>query len=186
MLKLSNILAIMAIKTVGLLKAERAPLMALAWVVSNVVLVWIGMVTKHPNLGGLTAGALDGAILSAIVLVKASARLEAGMTGLLSGFTLNSMNNGGRTVASFVHGVHEVLETVVTSSTQLPAGHHQELELMIMRAIWAAVLVMLLAFLVKWGQSPAGAAAAVVQPGPMLVPVAVPAVPTEIARGQAA
>lgn len=169
-------------RTTGLLDAQRASALALAWVLSNVALAWIGVAIGHPNLGALTVGALDGAIFSAIVLVKASARLEAGMTGLLSGFGLDSITNGGRTIASFVHSVHEVVETIVNASTdELPPGHHQALELMIMRAIWTALIVVLLALFVKWGQRPA-AAAPIAEPMRTLVPVPVP----EIERGQAA
>src|SRR5262249_20213941 len=113
MSKLCSIFGTITLKISGLLDAARAPILALAWVLSNVVLGWIGVATGHPNLGALTAGALDGAIFSAIVLVKASARLEALMTGLLSGFGLDSITNSGRTVASFVHSVHDVLETIV-------------------------------------------------------------------------
>jgi hypothetical protein len=171
-----------AARTTGLLDAERASVLALVWVMSNVALGWIGAAIGHPNLGALAAGALDGSIFSAIVLVKASPRLEAGMTGLLSGFGLDSVANGGRMVANSVHGVHEVLEQIVNASAdELPAGHHQELELMIMRAVWTAIIVTLLALFIKWGQTPS--AAAVPAPMPTLVPAPAPA---EIARSQAA
>jgi hypothetical protein len=180
MMKLWNNVATVAVRTTGLLDAERASVLALAWLLSNVALGWIGVAIGHPTLGALAAGALDGTIFSAIVLVKASARLEAGMTGLLSGFGMDSITNGGRTVASFVHGVHEVLETIVNASTdELQPGHHQALELMVMRAIWMALIVILLSLFVKWGQSPA--AAPIAEPMPTLRPV-----PAEIARGQAA
>lgn len=182
MSKLWNIVAAIAARTPGLQDSERASVLALAWVLSNVALGWMGAAIKHPNVGAFAAGALDGAIFSAIVLVKASARLEAGMTGLLSGFGVDSITNGGRTVASFVHSIHEVLEQIVTTSTEnLPDAHHQVLELMIMRAVWAALIVTLLALFVKWGQTPAAAPVA----APMQNRVSAPA-PTEIARGQAA
>jgi hypothetical protein len=181
MSKIWNMVATMAARATGLSEAEHASILALVWVSSNLFLGWMGTAIGHPNLGALMLGALDGAIFSAIVLVKASARLEAGMTGLLSGFGLDSISNGGRTVASLVHSVHEGLETIVSASTDaLQPDHHQALELMIMRAIWMAIIVTLLALLLKWGRSPAAAIA-----DPTHTLVAVP-VPTEIARGHAA
>lgn len=181
MLNVWHIAVAIAARTTGLLDGQRAPLLALTWVFSNIALGWIGIIMGHPNFGALTAGALDGAIFSAIVLVRASARLEAGMTGLLSGFGLDSITNQGKTVATFVHSMHEVLETIVTTSTtEFNPEHHKELELVLMRAIWMAIIVMLLTLFVKWGQNQAKPAAPV---APALVAVAVPG---EISRGQAA
>src|SRR5437588_519130 len=96
MLKLWNIVVTIAVRTTGLLDGAPAPVLALAWILSNLARGWIGIAIRHPNLGALTAGALDGTIFSAIVLVKASARPEAGMTGLLSGFGLDSITSGVR------------------------------------------------------------------------------------------
>jgi hypothetical protein len=179
--------------------ADRAALLAMAWVFSNLALAWLAVQTGHPNAGALTVGALDGAIFSSIVLVKASARLEAGMTGLLSGFGLDSITNSGRTITTFVHGVHEGLEansgrTITTfvhgvhdgleaivnaSTAPSHCDRHETLELMILRAIWMAIIVTLLALFVKWGQSCAVGAAA--PPAATALPV-----PVEIARGHAA
>jgi sensor c-di-GMP phosphodiesterase-like protein len=181
MLNLWHMAAAIAARTTGLLDGQRAPLLALAWVFSNIALGWVGVIAGHPNFGALIAGALDGAVFSAIVLVRASGRLEAGMTGLLSGFGLDSITNQGKTVAAFVHSIHEVLETIVsTSATELHPEHHKELELVLMRAIWMAIIVMLLTLFVKWGQNQANPAA---QTPPALVAVALPA---ERSRGQAA
>jgi hypothetical protein len=180
MLRRWNKVARLARKAIGCLTVH-ASLLALAWVLLNLGLGWIGVATGHPNAAALIAGAFDGTIISGIVLVKASARLEAGMTGLLSGFGFDSITNGGHTVARFVHGVHDVLETIINvSADDLQPGHHQALELMLMRAIWVALTVILLALFVKWGQNREAAPAA--EPMPTLVQVP----PPEMARGQAA
>jgi hypothetical protein len=182
MSRLWNITGVIAARSAGLLEAERASVLALLWVMSNVALGWMGVAIGHPNLGALAAGALDGTVFSAIVLVRASPRLEAGMTGLLSGVGMDSITNGGRMVANSVHGVHELLEQIVNASAEeMPAGHHQELELMIMRAVWTAIIVTLLALFIKWGQTKS--AAAVSAPLPTLIPAPAPA---EMARSQAA
>ncbi len=179
----SNIVMGIAVRTTNLFAADRAPIVALVWVLSNLALGWIAVRLGHPNFGALFAGALNGAIFSSIVLVKASARLEAGMTGLLSGFGIDSITNSGHTIRGIVHGLHEGLEALVMASSTADPAHdnHQELESMIMRAIWMAIAVALLAFFVKWGQTPESAAAA--PPAHAPAPVAVPA---EMARAQAA
>jgi len=164
----------MAAGTTTLLRADRASFLALAWVLSNLLVGWIAVKTGHPNLGALAIGALDGAIFSSILLIRASARLEAGMTGLLSGFGLDSITNSGRTIASFVHGLHNGLEAIVNASTgELPTDHHQPLELIIMRAIWMPLIVTLVALFLRWGRTPAA------------TPIHT-LVPAEISRGQAA
>jgi hypothetical protein len=168
MSKLRNIALTIAAATTGLLGPDRAPLLALLWVLLNLALGGIAVHSGYPNAGALLVGALDGFIFSSLVLVKASARLEAGMTGLLSGFGLDSITNSGRVVARLVHGIHEGLEAIVSASTDgQSCDHHQVLELMVMRAIWMAVAVVLLALFVKWGRSQAVAASA--QPAPALV-----------------
>jgi hypothetical protein len=180
MKKLSNIVQAIGVRTTSFCAADRAPLLALLWVLSNLFLGWIAVRSGHPNVGALAAGALDGAVFSSIVLVKASARLEAGVTGLLSGFGIDSVTNSGHAIARLVHGVHEGLESLVEASgVDKPCGHHQDLELMVMRAIWIAVIVVLLTLFVKWGETPAAVPAAA--PMPALV-----AHPSEIARAQAA
>ena len=104
---------------------------------------------------------------------------DAGMTGLLSGFGLESISNSGGTIARLVHGLHEGLEAIVKASTdEVQPGHHQMLELMVLRGIWMAIAVVLLALFVKWGRSAETGAAV---PAPALV-----AVPAEIPRAQAA
>lgn len=174
MLKLRQIVQTMVEKTTPSLLADRPSVLALAWVLSNLLVGWIAVKTGHSNLGALAIGALDGVIFSSILMIRASARLEAGMTGLLSGFGLDSITNSGRTIAAFVHGVHNGLEAIVNASTgELPADHHQALELIIMRAIWMALVITLVALFLKWGLGPAAAPISTL-------------VPTEISRGQAA
>jgi hypothetical protein len=175
MLKLRKIALTLGAAATGLLGPDHAPLLALLWVLSNLAVGGFAIRAGWPNAGALIVGALDGAIFSSILLVKASPRLEAGMTGLLSGFGLDSISNSGRIVARIVHGVHEGLEAIVNASTAGQAcDHHEALELMVMRAVWIAIAVILLALFVKWGRSSDAAASAPLAPALVPAPAEIP------------
>src|SRR5271167_2537543 len=71
------------------------PLMGGLWVVINVALVYLGLHLPYSLPCSLLAGILNGTLLSVIAVAKASARFQAGVTGLLSGFSLSGLRSDG-------------------------------------------------------------------------------------------
>jgi hypothetical protein len=141
----------------GLLPAAlRAPVLGLIWVLSNIVLGWSAFTTNHPALGFLTAGAIDGTILSVIVVAKASHQFRSGTTGLLGGLGLDALTNNGQTlVTKTANAIHEIADTLVVSiSGPSNEQQHLALEAEIVLAVWVAIIVVLAALIVKWVQMP--------------------------------
>ena len=142
---------------VGLFPASfRAPVLGLIWVLSNIVLGWSAFTTHHPALGFVTAGAIDGTILSVIVVARASHQFRSGATGLLGGLGLDALTNNGQTlVTKTANAVHEIADTLVVSISG-PGNEHQHLalEAEIVLAVWVAITVVLAALIIKWVQMP--------------------------------
>jgi hypothetical protein len=134
----------------------RAPVLGLIWVLLNIVLGWSASTTNHPAFGFLTAGAMDGTILSVIVVARASHQFRSGATGLLGGLGLDALTNNGQTlVTKTANAIHEITDTLVVSiSGPGNEPQHRALEAEIVLAIWVAIIVVLAALIVKWVQMP--------------------------------
>src|SRR5260370_2562501 len=61
------------------------PLLGLAWVFVNILLVDLGFRIGYQATCGLIAGGINGSILASIVLATLGEKLQAGTTGLLGG-----------------------------------------------------------------------------------------------------
>ena len=120
----------------------RAPLLGLVWVLSNILLGWAALATSHPAVGSLTAGAMDGTILSVIVVARASNRFQSGATGLLGGLGLDALTNNGQTlVTKTVNAIHGIADTLVVSiSGPGNEQQHMALEAEIVLAVWVAII----------------------------------------------
>jgi hypothetical protein len=58
----------------------------MTWVFLNVLLVQLGFRTGYQATSGLLAGGINGSILASVILATLGEKLQAGTTGLLSGY----------------------------------------------------------------------------------------------------
>jgi hypothetical protein len=127
------------------------PLMGGLWVVINVALVYLGLHVAYCLPCSVLAGIVNGVLLSVIAVAKASERFQAGVTGLLSGFTLSGLRNDGSLLSKATQGVHTFVDQALHSfgvegSEQL----HQQIEMEALYIIWTTVLVVLASLIAEW------------------------------------
>jgi hypothetical protein len=135
-----------------------APVLGLAWVSLNLVVEWMGLSLGHSTAFSMAVGGFDGMVLSVIVVAKLSEKFQAGVTGLLSGFSLDSVMGSGTSVAAkAAQAVHVILD----SMQLLPGAEllHDQLQAAVIQALWTAVVVIVAASLVKWAQDASSAPA---------------------------
>jgi hypothetical protein len=136
-----------------------APLLGLAWVALNLVVEWLGLSLGHSTAFSMAIGGIDGMVVSVIVVAKLSQKFQAGMTGLLSGFSVDSAMGGGSSsvVGKVAEGVHVILDNMQL----LPGAElmHAQLQAAVIQGMWTAVVVVVAALLVKWAQDAAAAPA---------------------------
>src|SRR5579884_1815169 len=96
MATISGSLPLIAVKTApSLPRPLQAPLFGLGWFAANLLAGWLGFAFGHSFLGAMLAGALDGSLISVIVVARASEKFQSGLTGLLSGVSLDKISSGG-------------------------------------------------------------------------------------------
>jgi hypothetical protein len=134
----------------ALLLELQAPLLGLAWVLFHVGLGWLGLTMGHPNVCAVAAGALDGTILSMIAVERASESFQAGMTGLLSGLSLDNLAGGQTLITKLAEAIHGVVDGVLESLGGIgDEATHKVIEGAAVEAIWVAITVVLAALIVK-------------------------------------
>src|ERR1017187_10118589 len=87
------------------------PLLGGLWVVTNVLLVSLGIATSYPLSCAFAAGVLDGAVISVIAVATASDRFQAGTTGLLSGLSLSGLRSDRSLLALAVDKIHDLADS---------------------------------------------------------------------------
>jgi hypothetical protein len=127
------------------------PFLGCLWVVTNVLLVSLGIRISYPFSCSFAAGILDGTILSMIAVVKASDRFQAGTTGLLSGFSLSGLRSDGSLFAKSIEKVHNFIDQVlVTLSIQTQEDLHLKIASAILCTVWTALFVVLASLIAQW------------------------------------
>jgi len=130
------------------------PLMGGLWVVINVALLYLGLHVAYCLPCSVVAGILNGMLLSVIAVAKASERFQAGVTGLLSGFTLSGLRNDGSILLKATQAVHAFVDQALHSfgveGTELL---HQQIETEALYIIWTTVLVVLASLIAEWVRS---------------------------------
>ena len=133
------------------LESTPAPVLGLTWVCLNLLVGWIGISFGHATALSIAIGAFDGMVVSVIVVAKVSQKFQAGMTGLLGGFSLDSLTGSSSSVvAKVAQTIHAILDTM-----QLLPGTesvHDALQASLIQGLWTAVVVVVAALLVKWAQ----------------------------------
>jgi hypothetical protein len=129
----------------------QAPLLGLTWVLFHVGLGWLGLAIGHLNACAVAAGALDGTILSVIAVARASESFQAGITGLLSGLTLDNLAGGQTLVTKAAQAIHGMVDSILESFGGIgDEATHKVLQGAAIEGIWIAIIVVLAACIVKW------------------------------------
>jgi hypothetical protein len=128
--------------------AVMAALLGLAWVVFNILVVWLGVVYQHPMGCPVVVGGIDGAVIAVIAVKKASSRFQAGTTGFLSGLGLNQLDTRTSIIAKTAEKIHRLLDGMI--STVAETGFHQQIEDAVLRIVWVATFVIIAALVAEW------------------------------------
>ena len=127
------------------------PLMGGLWVVINVALVFLGLRVAYCLPCSVLAGVLNGMLLSVIAVAKASERFQAGVTGLLGGFSLSGLRNDGSVLSKATQGVHVFVDQLLHSwGVEYSEPIHQHIEMEALYIIWTTVLVVLASLIAEW------------------------------------
>ena len=132
------------------------PLIGALWVATNVVVLGVGAQvsgTQIPYLmiGSFSVGIINGVVLSIIAVAKASARFQAGTTGLLGGLTLSGLRNDGSMVWKAVQGMHSYIDNVLVAlGINGSEKFHQALQQEMLYVVWTTLLVVLASLVAEW------------------------------------
>jgi hypothetical protein len=127
------------------------PLLGAGWVAVNVVLVGLGTHVPYPLSCSFLAGIINGTVLSVIAVAKASARFQAGTTGLLGGLTLSGLSNDGSIIWKAMQALHGFMDNALIG-LGIPGGEgiHHEIEQESLYIVWTTVLVVLASLVAEW------------------------------------
>src|SRR5579863_2886142 len=127
------------------------PLMGGLWVVINVLLVYLGVHVAYALPCCLLAGILNGTLLSVIAVAKASARFQAGATGLLSGLSLSGLRSDGSMLSKATQGVHAFVDQALHAlGIDVVEQVHKQIEQQALYIIWTTVVVVLASLIAEW------------------------------------
>jgi len=143
-----------------LLPQLRAPLVGLALVLFHVGLGSLGLAIGRLNICAMTMGALDGTMLSVIAVARLRGHFQAGITGMLSGVSLDSISSGQTIITKAAQTIHSVVDSILGSlGTFGDEPTHKALEAATIEGIWIAVIVVLATLVVNFiASAPADAA----------------------------
>ncbi len=138
------------------------PLVGIAWVFVNVLLVILG--TRDPSrpspVFSLLAGGIDGGILGSIAVATFSEKLHAGTAGLLSGYGFQDVLNKFKLTGQCARWIHAQLDPIL--DTVLGSEHepvHQAIQKEVVWIACTAAFVVLATLIVQLIR-PAGTSAA--------------------------
>jgi hypothetical protein len=127
------------------------PLLGGLWVVANVALGGLGIYIDWPVTCAFLAGLLNGTLLAVIAVAMASARFQAGATGLLGGLTLSGLRNDGSMVWKATRGLHVFVDNALHAlGFVVNEKLHHAIEQEILYMVWTVVLVVLASLVGEW------------------------------------
>ncbi|HEY6339834.1 MAG TPA: hypothetical protein VIW68_15190 [Candidatus Sulfotelmatobacter sp.] len=127
------------------------PLLGGLWVGVNVLLVYVGLHVAYSLPCCLLAGILNGTLFSVIAVAKASARFQAGATGLLSGLSLSGLRSDGSLVWKAAQGLHAFVDQALHAvDFDFAEPVHRQIEQQTLYIIWTTVLVVLASLVAEW------------------------------------
>jgi hypothetical protein len=126
------------------------PVAGALWVAANAILVGLGTQIPYPMTCSFLAGIIDGTVLSVIAVAKASARFQAGTTGLLGGVSLSGLRSDGSMIWKAVHAVHEFVGHALIGMGFDNEVLHQQIEQEVLYIIWTTIFVVMASLVVEW------------------------------------
>lgn len=131
----------------------QAPMLGLAWVLVNVALGWLGLAIGHPGGCMVAAGALDGSVLSVIVVTRTSEKFQGVIAGAFGSLGLDHLADGQTLIAKTAQGIHAVVDSLLAGMSGTDNEQvHKAIEQGAIQAVWTAIIVVLAALIVKWVQ----------------------------------
>lgn len=147
-------------------KILQSALLGMAWVLFNILLIFLGYQTGCPITCAIFAGSVDGLIASLIVVAVFSHKFQAGVTGLVSGYGFNNLANGFAPAQQAVKNLHDRFDGFLKALPAVPGGYeelHHHIEISALWIAMTATFVVVAALIVQWirtgdGTSPAALA----------------------------
>lgn len=125
------------------------PLLVMTWVFVNVLLVRLGFQTGYQATCGLLAGGIDGSILASIILATLGERLQAGTTGLLSGYGFHDAMSKFASTKQYLVWIHGHTEKALVILLGPDENFHRAVQAEVVWMAGTAGIVMLLTLLVQ-------------------------------------
>jgi hypothetical protein len=123
-------------------------------VVANVALGSLGIYFDWPIPCAFLAGLLNGTVLGVIAVATASARFQAGFTGLLGGLSLSALRSDGSIIWKAMQGVHGAVDkTLQALGVATDEKLHRALEQEALYMVWTMIFVVLASLVAEWVQS---------------------------------
>src|SRR3984893_1577998 len=137
----------------------QAPLLGSAWVLFNIFLVCLGIRVNCPIACSVLAGSLSCTIIAMIAVTMLSHKFQAGVTGLLGGYSFNNLVNGFAPGIQAAANLHHLLDEFLAL---LPGPHderfHEAIQDAVMWIVLTVVFVVLAALIVQWIRTEDGSA----------------------------
>lgn len=121
----------------------------MTWVFVNVLLVRLGFQTGFQATCGLLAGGIDGSILASILLATLGDKLQAGTTGLLSGYGLHDATSKFESTKQYLIWIHDHSEKVLVVLLGPNEDFHKAVQAEVLWMAGTAGIVMLLTLFVQ-------------------------------------
>jgi hypothetical protein len=135
------------------------PLLVMTWVFVNVLLVRLGFRTGYHATCGLLAGGIDGSILASVVMATLGHRLQAGATGLLSGYGFHDAVSKFQLTKQYLTWLHQNSESALVVLLGPDEDFHKAVQAEVLWMAGTAAAVLLLTMIVQLirtaGNSPA-------------------------------
>jgi len=130
------------------------PLLGGLWVVSNVALGGLGIYLNRTGSCAFLAGLINGTLMAMIAVATASARFQAGTTGLLGGLSLSGLRSDGSMIWKSMQTVHDLIDKALRA-TGIPLNEklHDAIEREALYMIWTMVFVVMASLVAEWVRS---------------------------------
>ncbi len=127
------------------------PCMGSLWVITNIALMALAAYVAYPFICSITAGLLNGTILSIIVVARASDRLQAGTTGLLGGVSLSGLRNDGSLIWKATQNLHTFVDQALMAvGIKGNEPIHDLIQQHVLYTAWTGLFVVMASLIAEW------------------------------------
>ena len=130
------------------------PLLGGCWVAANVGLGALGIYFNWPVRCGFAAGLVNGTLLAVIAVATASARFQAGATGLLGGLSLSGLRSDGSMIWKAMQSIHGIVDnTFRAMNVEVNENLHNAIEQETLYMVWTIMFVVMASLIAEWVRS---------------------------------